>query len=121
MCWLTPPTQAGISFQIFERDASIDSRPQGWGIGIHWALPALYSLLPEHIHPLVQAAQIDLSTPGPQQCGMLALDASNGAVRFRLPAGRRVRVRRDEFRAAMLNDLPVQVRHEFPVRLPQEN
>ncbi|KAL4787698.1 hypothetical protein BJX76DRAFT_353958 [Aspergillus varians] len=41
----------GISCQIFERDESIDSGGNGWGITIHWAQHALEKCIPEKKDP----------------------------------------------------------------------
>jgi 2-polyprenyl-6-methoxyphenol hydroxylase-like FAD-dependent oxidoreductase len=47
--------QAGIPFQIFERQEASSERSQGWGLSLHWSLrsferaigPELAALLPE--------------------------------------------------------------------------
>ncbi|KAL7799180.1 hypothetical protein V8C37DRAFT_407538 [Trichoderma ceciliae] len=36
----------GIAYRIFERDADLATRGVGWGLTLHWSLPALQSLLP---------------------------------------------------------------------------
>ena len=86
--------KANIKFTIVDRDEHLHARGQGWGIGIHWALPALERLLPAHLMPLVYATQIDARSPGPQPSTMLGLDATTGAPVFRIPPGApRLRVR----------------------------
>ena len=35
-----------IAFRIFERDGDLKTRGVGWGLTLHWSLPALRSLLP---------------------------------------------------------------------------
>ncbi|KAF3041438.1 hypothetical protein E8E11_007539 [Didymella keratinophila] len=41
--------QLNIPFQIFERDSSFTVRGSGWGLTLHWSLPALRQLLPERL------------------------------------------------------------------------
>jgi flavin-dependent dehydrogenase len=49
----------GIAFQVFERDEHIVSRAAGWGITIHWALPALESCLPPDLFKEIDSIQVD--------------------------------------------------------------
>ncbi|KAH8198843.1 hypothetical protein TruAng_007011 [Truncatella angustata] len=39
----------GISFEIFERDADENSRPQGWAIGLHTMLDELHNSIPSDL------------------------------------------------------------------------
>ncbi|KAF8543670.1 hypothetical protein BDD12DRAFT_725665, partial [Trichophaea hybrida] len=97
-----------ISFEIFERDPHVDARGQGWGMTLHWALPTLYSILPPHQHPLILAAQVDISCSGNEEVEMLTLDASTAKTNHIIMPTKRVRVKRERLRKAMLHDLPVQ-------------
>ncbi|KAJ5963196.1 hypothetical protein N7481_013501 [Penicillium waksmanii] len=38
-----------IPFEIFDRDSALDARNGGWGLTLHWSLPALRSLLPDEL------------------------------------------------------------------------
>lgn len=50
-------------FRIFERDEGISSRSGGWGLTLHWALPALRELLPEHILSRLPETFVDREAP----------------------------------------------------------
>ncbi|KAL7911481.1 hypothetical protein GGI35DRAFT_442910 [Trichoderma velutinum] len=64
----------GVSFEVFERDESPDSRFQGWAIGIHTIISQLASSFPadmpdlkeatNHLAPLTLPAQMGLYFPG---------------------------------------------------------
>src|SRR4051812_14869405 len=44
---------------IFERDADLATRGIGWGLTLHWSLPALRSLLPEELVQRLPEAYVD--------------------------------------------------------------
>lgn len=50
---------AGLPFEIYDRDGSIDERPAGWGITMHWALPALEACLPPRLFAQLPSIQVD--------------------------------------------------------------
>ncbi|KAK4199543.1 hypothetical protein QBC40DRAFT_281845 [Triangularia verruculosa] len=64
----------GISFEVFERDEAVDSRFQGWAIGIHSIIGDLKASFPDdmpdmkeatdHLQPLDLPCQIGLYYPG---------------------------------------------------------
>jgi 2-polyprenyl-6-methoxyphenol hydroxylase-like FAD-dependent oxidoreductase len=49
----------GIPFQVYERDKHLDARSAGWGISIHWALPAIESCLPPNLFKELDSIQVD--------------------------------------------------------------
>lgn len=49
----------GFNFKIYDRDQSLNERPAGWGITIHWALPALQSCLPPEVFDRLLSIQVD--------------------------------------------------------------
>jgi flavin-dependent dehydrogenase len=51
--------KAGFPFEIYDRDSSLDQRPAGWGITMHWALPALASCLPEDVFARIPSIQVN--------------------------------------------------------------
>ena len=51
--------KAGFKFEIYDRDNSLHERPAGWGITMHWALPALASCLPPQIFETLLSIQVD--------------------------------------------------------------
>jgi flavin-dependent dehydrogenase len=49
----------GVPFKVYERDEHLDARSAGWGITIHWALPALKSCLPDDVFEEIDSIQVD--------------------------------------------------------------
>ncbi|KAI5467654.1 FAD binding domain-containing protein [Mariannaea sp. PMI_226] len=49
----------GIKFRIFERDADLATRGLGWGLTLHWSLPALRAILPEDLFKKLPDAYVD--------------------------------------------------------------
>lgn len=49
----------GFNFRIYDRDANIDERPAGWGITLHWALPALEECLPPELFSKIPSIQVN--------------------------------------------------------------
>lgn len=95
--------KAHIPFTIYERDPHVHARGQGWGITLHWALPTLYSLLPPALHPAVLACSLSAEDSGT----LLCLNAVTGGVNYSVKTGKRVRVRREQLREALLEGLEV--------------
>lgn len=56
--------KAGFKFEIFDRDKSIDERPAGWGITMHWALASLQACLPPELFAKLQSIQVDPDAGG---------------------------------------------------------
>ncbi|GKU04575.1 zeaxanthin chloroplastic [Fusarium langsethiae] len=52
-------TQHNIPVRVFERDANLETRGVGWGLTLNWSLPALQSLLPEHLYSRLPEAYVD--------------------------------------------------------------
>jgi hypothetical protein len=54
----------GFDFEIYDRDNSLEERPAGWGITMHWALPALESCLPPEVFSQLLSIQVDPTEGG---------------------------------------------------------
>ncbi|RGP69624.1 hypothetical protein FSPOR_4729 [Fusarium sporotrichioides] len=52
-------TQHNVPVRVFERDANLETRGVGWGLTLNWSLPALQSLLPEHLYSRLPEAYVD--------------------------------------------------------------
>lgn len=48
-----------VSFRIFERDTDLTTRGVGWGLTLHWSLPALRTLLPQELVDRLPEAYVD--------------------------------------------------------------
>lgn len=58
----------GFEFEIYDRDSSLEERPAGWGITMHWALPALESCLPADVFSQLLSIQVDPAEGGKGSC-----------------------------------------------------
>ncbi|KAI1357287.1 hypothetical protein F5Y08DRAFT_346910 [Xylaria arbuscula] len=93
---------AGIPFIIFERDAHISARHQGWAITFHWCLPFLRQLVSPSALASLEAAQVD------PECGstnkFVFLNLATLEPKFNIPpTAERWRVNRGKFRRALLD------------------
>lgn len=96
--------RASIPFRIYERDASLTTRRQGWAVTLHWALSFLPELLPDDVlDRLLSSAQVDPANGAGHDGGnFLFLDLRNCSVKFKIPPNRRWRLHREKARAALL-------------------
>lgn len=51
--------KANFDFQVYDRDSSLDARPAGWGITVHWSLPSLQACLPQELYDKIPSIQVD--------------------------------------------------------------
>jgi 2-polyprenyl-6-methoxyphenol hydroxylase-like FAD-dependent oxidoreductase len=51
--------RAGIPYRVFERETSLTARGPGWGLTLHWGLPALRSILPPDLVARLPEAYVD--------------------------------------------------------------
>ncbi|KAK0704639.1 hypothetical protein B0H67DRAFT_673879 [Lasiosphaeris hirsuta] len=104
--------KSGIAFRIFERDADLAARGVGWGLTLHWSLPALRSLLPDY---LVQRLPETYVNRGAVEAGQSSTfpfyDLSTGELKAATPVAseaQRIRVSRDRFRRLLATGIDVQ-------------
>jgi hypothetical protein len=94
---------------VFERDATIDTRPRDWTILIHWAMPTLAKLLPDDMQIDLSQANVDPFLEHTEEVETLpAYNGTTGDVLFTLksPGGRRISRRR--LRKVLLEGLDIQ-------------
>ncbi|SPQ26252.1 57e1c60d-fe88-4d64-b93a-0dd28c76ff4e [Thermothielavioides terrestris] len=94
--------KAGAPFRIFERDADLATRGLGWGLTLHWSLPALRSLLPEDLVRRLPEAYVDRAAVEEGRPSTFPFyDLSTGELRAKTPPApesQRIRVTRDRLR-----------------------
>ncbi|KAF4126216.1 FAD binding domain [Geosmithia morbida] len=95
---------AGIPFEIYERDEDADSRPQGWAITLLWGLTFLRRLLRQDSLDAVDGAQVDMDIARNDTGNFLFLNLATLETKFRIPPSDRRRVGRQRFRKALLSD-----------------
>ncbi|EXJ87763.1 hypothetical protein A1O1_04690 [Capronia coronata CBS 617.96] len=102
--------QAGVPFQIFERDESATARGQGWAITIHWALPYLKQMLEPEVLEAVDGVQVDPAIGRNDTGNFLFLNLATCETKYRIPPSERRRVNREKLRAVLLKDVEDHVR-----------
>ena len=111
--------KTGVPFQIFERDDDLATRGLGWGLTIHWSLPALRSLLPEDLIPRLPEAYVDRAAVEEGKASTFPFfDLSTGKLGAATPKAStdtRIRVSRDKFRRLLAIGLNIQVRLACPL------
>ncbi|MCJ1225148.1 hypothetical protein MMC12_001797 [Toensbergia leucococca] len=75
----------GIPFQIVEQDDSLLSRGAGWGLTIHWALPAFLDLLPQELQERLPETYVNKEAVNKGEIGNFAFyDLNSGEWSKRL-------------------------------------
>ena len=99
-----------IPFQIFERDASLDARPGGWGLTLHWSLPALRELLPPEIVSKLPEAYVNKEAARTGDNGRFQFfDLHTARAKYDVPAAERIRVSRSRLKKILVEGIGVQV------------
>jgi 2-polyprenyl-6-methoxyphenol hydroxylase-like FAD-dependent oxidoreductase len=96
----------GIPFEIYERDTHIE-RAKGWGITIHWALPALKACLPQALFDRLATIQVDPQQGLKDTGRFLFLDLATAEPRYVIPPSPRLRINRMKFRALLAEGINV--------------
>lgn len=106
--------QLKISFQIFDRDSSFTARGSGWGLTLHWSLPALRELLPEHLLSRLRETYVDReAVERGEDSTFPFFDLTTGERKGGVPqAGenQRIRVSRERLRYLLATDIDIQVK-----------
>ncbi|KAH3014457.1 hypothetical protein LV164_005205 [Aspergillus fumigatus] len=100
--------KSGVPFLIFERDSSIDIRSGGWGLTLHWGLPILRDMLPDHIVARLPECSVNKEASENGDVGRFPFfDLSSGSALFEVPAAERVRVNRGRLRELLASGIDV--------------
>ncbi|OOQ87682.1 FAD binding domain containing protein [Penicillium brasilianum] len=89
----------GFEFEIYDRDNTLEERPAGWGITMHWALPALESCLPADVFSRLLSIQVDPAEGGK--------DLETGQDKYRFPSSTHYRLNRKAFRQLLSTGLDI--------------
>lgn len=104
--------KCGIPFKIFERDADFTTRGVGWGLTLHWSLPALRQLLPEELLRRIPETYVDrASVEEGRRSTFPFFDLSTGelkAATSTAPESQRIRMARDRFRELIATGIEIQ-------------
>ncbi|KAH6663984.1 hypothetical protein F5X68DRAFT_161232 [Plectosphaerella plurivora] len=102
--------KAGIPFIIFERDAHISARGQGWAITLHWVLPFLREVLSAETLAGIEAVQVDPEAGRRGLGKFVFLNLETLEPKFLIPPGDRRRVNREKLRNVLLAGVAGHVR-----------
>ncbi|EKV10236.1 hypothetical protein PDIP_60820 [Penicillium digitatum Pd1] len=103
-----------IPFRIFDRDSAINARSGGWGLTLHWSLPALRELLPEHIVERLPETFVNKEASGRGDTGRFQFfDLKSGDALYSIPAAERIRVSRVRLRELLTTGVDVQWDRNF--------
>ncbi|KAJ5489540.1 FAD-dependent monooxygenase, partial [Penicillium diatomitis] len=98
----------GIRFEIFDRDSAIDARTGGWGLTLHWSLPALRALLPPHLVERFPETFVNKEASLRGDVGSFQFfDLQSGEALFSIPAEERIRVNRGRLRELLTSGIEV--------------
>ncbi|KAL2272009.1 hypothetical protein VTJ83DRAFT_1380 [Remersonia thermophila] len=104
--------RAGVPFRIFERDADLDTRGLGWGLTLHWSLPALRALLPPQLVRRLPESYVDRAAVEAGRPSTFPFyDVSTGLLVARTPPAsetQRVRVSRQKLRKLLATGLNIE-------------
>lgn len=99
----------GVDFVVLDRDADVYARElAGWAITLHWALDAFLDLVPPEVARMVYAAQVRRDFHLHDSGNFRYINAATGDTVLSIPPSRRLRVRREEVRRALLTGIDVQ-------------
>lgn len=99
-----------IPFQIFDRDSALDARTGGWGLTLHWALPALRSLLPDDLVQRFPETFVNKDAAARGDTGRFQFfNLKSGEALYSVPAEERIRVNRGRLRELLTTGLDVKV------------
>jgi 2-polyprenyl-6-methoxyphenol hydroxylase-like FAD-dependent oxidoreductase len=100
----------GVPFEIFDRDSAIDARSGGWGLTLHWALPALRHLLPAHIVNQFPHTFVNKDASSRGDVGSFQFfNLQSGEALYSVPAEERIRVNRGRLRELLTSGINVHV------------
>ncbi|KAK0615329.1 hypothetical protein B0T17DRAFT_511099 [Bombardia bombarda] len=101
-----------IPYLIFERDGDLTTRGVGWGLTLHWSLPALRSLLPQDLVDRLPEAYVDRgAVERGEMTAFPFFDLSTGELKAaapKLPELQRIRVARKRLRQILATGIDVQ-------------
>ncbi|KAH6695280.1 FAD binding domain-containing protein [Plectosphaerella plurivora] len=102
----------GIPFRLFDRDGDFTTRGVGWGLTLHWSLPALRELLPESLVSRIPTTYVDRRAVEAGEATLFPLhDLATGelvAATPRATEATRIRVTREKLRHLLAEEINVE-------------
>lgn len=102
--------QLGVRFEIFDRDSAVDARSGGWGLTLHWALPVLRDLLPDHLVNRFPETFVNKDASSRGDVGSFQFfNLKTGEALYSVPAEERIRVNRGRLRELLTSGINIHV------------
>jgi 2-polyprenyl-6-methoxyphenol hydroxylase-like FAD-dependent oxidoreductase len=105
--------KSNLLFEIFERDSDFLTRGAGWGLTLHWSLPALRELLPEELVAQLPNTYVDRAAVEAGESSTFPyFDLSTGERKYSSPKAlesQRIRVTRERLRKLLATGIDVKV------------
>lgn len=98
---------------VFERDECPEARNQGWGVSIHSTLTTWEAHLLPEIYDRVCEAQVNPAVGRDEVRGVPWVNGATGKVEQSVPESKRLRLRRDGIRKALMEGLDIQICSSF--------
>ena len=106
--------KSNTPYQIFERDSDFSTRGAGWGLTLHWSLPALRELLPKDLLSRLPDTYVDRAAVERNEDSTFPFfDLTTGEKKGAVPrAGEneRIRVSREKLRQLLATGIDIEVR-----------
>lgn len=100
--------QLGVRFEIFDRDSAVDARSGGWGLTLHWALPVLRDLLPDHLVRRFPETFVNKDASSRGDVGSFQFfNLKTGEALYSVPAEERIRVNRGRLRELLTSGIHI--------------
>lgn len=103
-----------IPYIVFERDADLTTRGIGWGLTLHWSLPALRELLPDDLVRRLPSTYVDKrAVEGGAVTRFPFFDLATGELKAatpKAPESHRIRVTRGRLRQLLATEIDIRVR-----------
>ncbi|KAL8816920.1 MAG: hypothetical protein Q9223_004149 [Gallowayella weberi] len=99
--------KAGVPHVVYERDEQNAARRRDWNMGLHWAAPALQSLIPESLYSRIQTTQVDPHTPTKDGEHLRFLNGKTGEIMGIAEIEKFYRLRRSKIRALLCEGIDV--------------
>ncbi|KAJ5178003.1 uncharacterized protein N7500_000702 [Penicillium coprophilum] len=98
-----------VAFRIFERDSAVDARSGGWGLTLHWSLPALRELLPGDLVDRFPETFVNKEASAKGDVGRFQFfNLKSGDALYDVPAAERIRVSRVRLRHLLTTGINVE-------------
>ncbi|KAK7409145.1 hypothetical protein QQX98_008695 [Neonectria punicea] len=102
----------GIPSRVFERDADLTTRGVGWGLTLHWSLPALRELLPDNLVQRLPDAYVEraaVETGASSAFPFFNLTTGEmTATTPKAPESQRIRVTRERLRQLLATEIEIE-------------